>query len=89
MKTEPLGWRTINLPGITVTVQQMLDALERITSEATVARVHFKPDEAINRIVTSWPGALDNTKALQLGFFADNSFDNFIHQHIADNKQIA
>jgi nucleoside-diphosphate-sugar epimerase len=89
LNTELLGWRTINLPGITVTVRHMLDALERITSEATVARVHFKPDEVINRIVTSWPGALDNTKALQLGFFADNSFDNFIHQHIADNKQVA
>jgi nucleoside-diphosphate-sugar epimerase len=89
LNTELLGWRTINLPGITVTVRHMLDALERITSEATVAHVHFKPDEVINRIVTSWPGALDNAKALQLGFFADNSFDNFIHQHIADNKQVA
>ena len=89
LKTEPLRWRTVNLPGLTVTVQQMLDALKRITGEATVARVHFKPDEAINRIVTSWPGRLDNTKAMQLGFFADVSFDNFIHQHIADNKQIA
>jgi D-erythronate 2-dehydrogenase len=89
LKTELLEWRTINLPGITVTVRQMLDALERITNKATVDRVHFKPDEAINRIVTSWPGALDNTRALDLGFFADHSFDNFIRQHIDDNKQIA
>jgi D-erythronate 2-dehydrogenase len=87
LKTELLGWRTINMPGITVTVRQMLDALKRITNEATVDRVQFKPDEGINRIVTSWPGSLDNTKALQLGFFADNSFDNFIHQHIADSKR--
>ena len=89
LKTELLGWRTINLPGITVTVQQMLDALERITNKATLDRVQFKPDENINRIVTSWPGAVDNTKALHLGFLADNSFDNFIRQHIDDNKQIA
>jgi len=89
LKTELLGWRTINLPGITVTVHQMLDALERIINKAAVDRVQFKPDENINRIVTSWPGALDNTKALQLGFFADNSFDNFIHQHIDDTKQTA
>ena len=26
LKTEPLGWRTVNLPGLTVTVQRMLDA---------------------------------------------------------------
>ena len=89
LSTELLGWRTVNLPGIKVTVQQMLDALERITNKATVDRVQFKPDEAIVRIVTSWPGALDNTRALHLGFFADNSFDDFIRQHIDDNKQIA
>ena len=89
LKTELLEWRTINIPGITVTVRHMLDALERITNKATVARVQFKHDEAINRIVTSWPGALDKTRALHLGFFADDSFDNFIRQHIEDNKQIA
>ena len=89
LQTEMLGWRTINLPGITVTVQRMLDGLKRITDEATAARVQFEADDVINRIVASWPGALDNTRALQLGFFADSNFDDFIKQHIADNKKIA
>lgn len=89
LKTEPLGWRTVNLPGISVTVRQMLDSLKRITDDATLAKVQFKHDDSIDRIVASWPGAIDNSYALQLGFFADNNFDNFIHQHIADNKQIA
>lgn len=89
LKTESLGWRTVNLPGISVTVRQMLDSLKRITDDGTLAKVQFKHDDSINRIVSSWPGAIDNTRALQLGFFADNNFDNFIHQHIADNKQIA
>lgn len=89
LKAEKLGWRTINLPGITVTVGEMLSALERITDRATSALVKFKPDDSINRIVSSWPGAIDNSHAIELGFFADDNFDNFIHQHIADNKQIA
>ncbi|MES1226987.1 MAG: D-erythronate dehydrogenase, partial [Bacteroidota bacterium] len=49
--------RTVNLPGITVTVKEMLESLERITSKATVERVQFKPDPAINDIVITWPYA--------------------------------
>jgi D-erythronate 2-dehydrogenase len=78
-------WRTVNLPGIGVTVQQMLDSLERITGKETVGRVQFKPDASINNIVSSWPGAIDNTRALQMGFTADNNFDQFITQFI-NNK---
>jgi nucleoside-diphosphate-sugar epimerase len=87
--TGKLSWRTINLPGIRVTVREMLDALKRNTDEETVAKVKFRPDDSINRIVSSWPGQIDNTRALQLGFASDNNFDNFIRQHISDNKLIA
>jgi len=80
------GWRTINLPGIRVTVQQMLNSLKTVTDQATLDRVRFKPDESINKIVSSWPGAIDNTRAMALGFSVDSNFDNFIHQHLADNK---
>lgn len=89
LNTNKLGWRTINLPGITVTVREMLETLKRVTDESVLARVKFKEDDSINRIVSSWPGAIDNTRAVDLGFFTDNNFDNFIHQHIADNKEIA
>ncbi len=79
-------WRTVNLPGIGVTVQQMLASLERVTDKATTARVQFRPDPAINNIVSSWPGTIDNTRALQLGFRADAHFDQFITQFITSNQ---
>ncbi|WP_345263112.1 D-erythronate dehydrogenase [Nibrella viscosa] len=78
-------WRTINLPGIQVTVQQMLDALGRLTDADTLGRVRFEPNEAINRIVSSWPGAIDNRRALSLGFQADHRFDEFIRQYMASD----
>ncbi len=83
------GWRTVNLPGISVKVNHMLQSLRKITDESTVAKIQFKEDVSINRIVSGWPGSIDNTRALQLGFLVDNNFDNFIHQHITDNKQSA
>ena len=78
-------WRTVNLPAISVTVQQMLHSLERMTDKATVQRVQFKPDASINVIVDSWPTELDNARALQLGFSVDNNFDQFITQFINQN----
>lgn len=83
------AWRTVNLPGVGVTVQQMLDSLERITDKATLARVQFKPDPSINTIVSSWPGAIDNKRALALGFQVDGPFDNFITQYLTRKKQQA
>lgn len=82
-------WRTVNLPGISVTVQQMLDSLERMTSPATLEKVRLEPNEAINRIVSSWPGAIDNTRALQLGFQVDSHFDQFISQYMTHDRQKA
>jgi nucleoside-diphosphate-sugar epimerase len=79
-------WRTVNLPGIGVTVKQMLDSLERIAGKETIARIKFKPDSAINAIVSSWPGKLDNSRALKLGFSVDSNFDQFITQFIEQNK---
>jgi nucleoside-diphosphate-sugar epimerase len=79
-------WRTINLPGISVSVRQMLESLKRITGDSTAEKVHFKPDANIDRIVSSWPGVLDNRRALTFGFHADKHFDEFIHQHITDKE---
>jgi nucleoside-diphosphate-sugar epimerase len=75
-------WLTINLPGFTVPVQQLLDALERMSGAATLARVRCEPNESINRIVSSWPGAIDNTRALQLGFQVDPDFDDYLAQYL-------
>src|SRR5258707_4020775 len=77
-------WRTVNLPGISVTVKQMLDSLRRMTNAETLARGQFKEDPSISRIVSSWPGAIDNRRALLLGFRVDIGFDQFIRQYMAN-----
>ncbi|WP_245590643.1 D-erythronate dehydrogenase [Adhaeribacter aquaticus] len=81
------GWRTVNLPGIGVTVNQMLESLEKQTDAETLARVKFEPNEAINRIVSSWPGTIDNSRALALGFQVDKNFDVFIEQYRKQDLQ--
>ncbi|HBO22375.1 MAG TPA: hypothetical protein DD649_05730 [Providencia sp.] len=74
--------RIVNLPGITVTVQEMIDSLRDVAGQETVNLIRFEPDDAINRIVASWPGKFDISRALNLGFRADGSFSDAIHSFI-------
>ncbi|MGB3297988.1 MAG: D-erythronate dehydrogenase, partial [Phormidesmis sp.] len=77
------GSRTINLPGLTVTVQAIVDALVQVTDRATAAHIHYQPDEAISRIVASWPSEFDVGRSLTLGFSQDHSFENIIRAFIS------
>ncbi|WP_280565229.1 D-erythronate dehydrogenase [Chromohalobacter sp. 48-RD10] len=82
---DALGeWRTLNLPGITVTVTQLLDALERQAGVEKRALVSFEPDAAIDKIVASWPGELDIARPLSLGFQADDDVDAVIRAYRED-----
>ncbi|MGM8929950.1 D-erythronate dehydrogenase [Salinicola halophyticus] len=84
---ETLGdWRTLNLPGITVTVEEMLDALERQAGTSARDLVRFEPDAGIDAIVASWPGGLAVERPLSLGFQADSDFDAIIHAYLDDKR---
>ncbi|MBS9425009.1 D-erythronate dehydrogenase [Photorhabdus caribbeanensis] len=77
--------RTVNLPGISITVQEMIDALAEVAGQKTVDLIRFEPDENINRIVASWPGHFDTSRGLSLGFHADNTFSDAIRAFISNN----
>ncbi len=53
-------------------------ALRAVAGDVVAARVRFEPDAAINRIVAGWPGEFDTRRAQQLGFIADESFEQAI-----------
>lgn len=72
----------INLPGFTVSVEQMLSDLVSIKGEQILDKIQFKFDENINNIVASWPVEIDKNTALKLGFTADNNFKEVIQQFI-------
>ena len=76
--------RTLNLPGISVQVSEMLDSLARVGGEAARSRVSFEPDERVQRIVCSWPGDFDIQRPLQLGFQVDKDFDSVVKAHQQD-----
>ena len=65
--------RTVNLPGITVTVQQILDALEAVGGPQAARLVDEAPDAKVETIVGSWPAKFDVSRAEALGMQADVS----------------
>lgn len=66
--------RSVNLPGLLVTVQEMLDALEQVGGPEKRALVEDKYDADIDKIVQSWSPLFDNARARQLGFSDDIPF---------------
>lgn len=80
-----LGGRlALNLPALNVTVQQMLDALERVAGPAVRARVRPQRDERIAAIVANWPRGATAARAAALGLQPETNFDDVIRQYIAD-----
>jgi len=84
---EAIGSRmALNLPGLTVTVGQMLAALEKIAGPAVRARVKFERDERIAGIVANWARGATSQRANALGLQADANFEAIIEQYIEDCK---
>jgi hypothetical protein len=81
--------RTVNLPGITVTVREMIDALTNIAGADTAALIRFEHNEAINRFIASLPGNFNTQRALAMGFRADHQVHDLIHQFINNDLQEA
>ncbi|CAG7923725.1 unnamed protein product [Penicillium olsonii] len=71
----PRHIRQINVPGICVTVQGMMDALEAVGGKEKLALLSEKEDPSVVPILRSWPTQFDNTQAISLGFKRDVSFE--------------
>ena len=83
----PEAWGTqrwLNLPGITASVAQMVEALRKVAGDKVAARVEWKPDARIQAIVKTWPARFTTQRALQLGFLADKDVETVIRDYIRD-----
>jgi nucleoside-diphosphate-sugar epimerase len=86
LHAESLGdSRTVNLPGLSVSVGDMVAALEKVAGPEPVSRISFVPDPAVERIVNSWPAAWDVTRAKALGLSADTDFESIVRQYVDEN----
>jgi D-erythronate 2-dehydrogenase len=77
--------RTLNLPGVSATVGEQIEALRRVTGDTAVSLIRREPDETVARIVAGWPRAFDPARARNLGFRAESDFSAIIQAYIEDD----
>jgi D-erythronate 2-dehydrogenase len=75
------GRSAMNMPSLTVTVADMVAALERAAGPDAVALIDWVPDPQIDTIVNSWPARFQADRALALGLTPDPDFDSIIELH--------
>lgn len=76
--------RIINLPGLTVSVHEMINSLGKITSREVTKLVSYEPDAFLQSIVLTWPPHFDTTRANRLGFIRDASVEEIIRTYIEE-----
>src|SRR4029079_4866643 len=78
--------RWLNLPGITASVAQMVEALRSVAGDKVAKRINSKADERIRNIVKTWPVRFRTPRALEMGFKPDPDVRSVIRDYIADEK---
>jgi len=81
--------RVINMPGLSVTVAEMLRALRRVGGDAAADRVRMQPDPTIAKMVSSWPGNFAAELATDLGFTHDKDFGQVIEAYLTDIGRVS
>lgn len=82
----PSHIRSLNVPGISVTVQDLMDALEKVAGSAALGLIKEKPDPETERILRSWTLDVDCSTALKLGLVRDESADSLVREYYAKLK---
>lgn len=84
MDTAALGAdRGINPPGLSVTVGEMLAAMDRVRPGASTL-VRRSPDAAIAAIVGGWPASFTAKRARNVGFSPHETLDALVQAFIDD-----
>jgi len=83
---ESLGARrSLDLPGVSASVEEQIEALRHIAGEEAVKLIREVHDPLIERIVASWPKSFKATRARELGFRAESSMEEIIRVYMEDD----
>jgi len=80
------GRSAVNLPALTVTVGEMVAALEQAAGPATALLIDWVPDPGVTRIVTGWPARFRTERAASLGLLPDLDFASVIRAYRAETR---
>jgi len=73
----PLG---LNLPGMRLSIQEMLDALEATAGPKVLDLLTYERDPMIETIVAGWPSHFESVRANRLGLQSTESFEAVVQR---------
>lgn len=76
--------RVITLPGLTVSVGELIEGLRKVAGDEVANLAVYEPDEFLQSIVLTWPPRFKPTRALELGFVRDESVEDIIRTYIEE-----
>jgi nucleoside-diphosphate-sugar epimerase len=76
--------RNLTMPGVAVTVGQQIESLARVAGQKFAALIREEPDPTVWAIVQNWPTQFNAKRARDLGFKAEDNFDDIVRAHIED-----
>ncbi|MBK6603653.1 MAG: SDR family oxidoreductase [Betaproteobacteria bacterium] len=79
------GRRSVNVPGISVAVGDMVAALRAVAGSAVADRIVWQFDPAVDRIVSTWPAAFAARHGHALGMRADDDFAAIVRAYLAEH----
>lgn len=87
MDTTSLGARrALNMPGVSCTVAEQIDALRVLAGSDATKLIRREPNDTIMNIVKTWAQDFAPERALALGFTAETSFDQIIKIYISEEQ---
>lgn len=75
----------LNVPGVSCTVAEQIEALREMAGNDVVARIRPEPDPAIIAIVKNWPRNFAPERAKALGFTAEERFHDIIQVYLDED----
>jgi nucleoside-diphosphate-sugar epimerase len=74
----------VNLPGLSITVGEMVAAMGRVAGDAPVKLIKWEEDAAIMKLVRTWPGDFITTRGESMGFIRDTNYDDVVRAYMDD-----
>ncbi|KAI1194593.1 hypothetical protein F5X97DRAFT_273636 [Nemania serpens] len=83
----PKHIRHINVPGVSVSIQELMDALAKHGGEDKLKLLKEETIPDLERILRSWSPDFDTTTPLRLGLTKDESGDSIVKEYIDSLKK--
>lgn len=80
-----LRHESLNLPGVSASVAEMVAALERVAGPEVTRLIRWEVDPEIQSIADTWPGTFRTDRATALGLRGDHDVEAIVRAYVEDD----